>query len=150
MKKSKGNPEIKSYIAKTIGFVGSSNPLALMHSGPIKIEQAIRGLTNSQLKKRPPPGKWSIHEIVGHLADTETVFAWRLRRAIAEPGSRVEGYDQNVWALAFNYKEIPFNELLSAYKQNRAWNLRLLNSLPPKVRASSWINHSERGKEKNA
>jgi uncharacterized damage-inducible protein DinB len=148
MKKSKMNPEIKSYIAKTLGFVGNSDPLALLHSGPVKIERAVRGLTNSQLKKRPGPGKWSIHEIIGHLADTESVFAWRLRRAMAEPGSRVEGYDQNVWAKTFNYSKTPFNELLNGYKQSRTWNLIMLDSLPSKTRAKGWISHSERGKEK--
>ena len=70
------------------------------------------------------------------------------RIPVAEPGSDVEGYDQNMWARAFNYSKAPFNELLSAYKFNRAWNLRLLQSLPARVRANGWINHSERGIEK--
>ena len=150
MTKPKINQEIKTYIAKTTGFVGTSEPLALLHSAPIKFERAVRGLTNSQLKKRPRPGNWSIHEILGHLADTEIVFSWRLRRAMAEPGSRVEGYDQNKWAKAFNYGKTPFSELLSAFQQNRAWNLRMLNALTPKARANGWVSHSERGKEKGS
>jgi hypothetical protein len=49
------------------------------------------------------PGKWSIREVLVHLADAEFVYLWRVSRAIAEPGSAVEGFDQDLWAAKLGY-----------------------------------------------
>ncbi|MDH5508669.1 MAG: DinB family protein, partial [Anaerolineae bacterium] len=52
---------------------------------------------------RPAPGEWSIHEIIIHLADSETNSYLRARRLVSDPGEAIMGYDQDKWATTLDY-----------------------------------------------
>ena len=54
---------------------------------------------------RPEPNEWSVHEIVVHMADSESMSALRVRKLIVEPGSTLMGYEEAKWADALNYKK---------------------------------------------
>ena len=54
-------------------------------------------------------GKWSIQEILHHLADAETVLYERIRRSIANPNQVVWGFDQDAWARELKYHEVPLS-----------------------------------------
>lgn len=99
-----------------------------------------------RVQREPAPGKWSIAEILAHLADTEIVVAWRLRHILGNNGAPIQPYDQNVWAEAFDYVHRDNKESLEFFRVVRARNLALLKGLPKKL----WENygvHQERGKE---
>jgi DinB family protein len=57
----------------------------------------------AKARKRPAPDKWSIGEILVHLADTEVVFGYLIRRIVGEPGTRIDGFDQDAWVAALHY-----------------------------------------------
>ncbi len=118
----------------------------LLHTGVGKIARAAGGLTPAQLRWRPGPRRWSVHEIVGHLLDYELVSAWRLRRIVGEPGALAEGWDQEPWAAAFRYHRLPFARLLRGLREPRAVNLMLLDSLPRRAVTGGWYDH-DRGRE---
>lgn len=71
--------------------------------GPRRIRDALAGLTDGQLTAHPIPGKWSIAEIVFHLADAEIMGAARVRQAVAESGAVAAVYDQDCWADGLRY-----------------------------------------------
>ncbi len=71
--------EFKQYIARMKGYIGGRDPVKMMAAHPARLERAVRGLSKAQLTRRPRPKKWSIQEILAHLADTEMVYGWRLR-----------------------------------------------------------------------
>ena len=52
---------------------------------------------------KPGPAEWSIHEVLVHLADSEANLYVRARRFIAEPGSKVLSFDNDLWAKALDY-----------------------------------------------
>ncbi|MBI5836522.1 MAG: DinB family protein [Candidatus Eisenbacteria bacterium] len=147
MKRNTAHPAIRAYIRKTLDFIGDSDPVALLRSNPARVARAVKGLTPTQLQKRPRPGKWSIQEILGHLADCEAAFAWRFRRALGEPGSPVYGFDQERWAAAFHYQRIPAKRSLANYVSGRAATLTAIEFAGPRARAKAGIMHSERGRE---
>jgi hypothetical protein len=62
-----------------------------------ELKQALRKFPKRMWKYKPAPERWSIHEIIVHLADSEANSYIRCRRFIAEPGKQVFGYDQDVW-----------------------------------------------------
>ena len=70
------------------------------HGGE-KLKLAIRGLTREDLIALPAPegevGKWSIQQVVLHLADCEAVFADRIKRVIAEEGDQIRIVDGRVY-----------------------------------------------------
>ena len=90
--------------------------------------------------------KWSVVEILAHLADTELVAGFRLRLILGENGITIQAFDQNIWAENFNYRQRDPKKSLEVFRILRENNLALLASLPK----SMWENfgmHTERGKE---
>ncbi|MGA2886939.1 MAG: DinB family protein [Terracidiphilus sp.] len=90
----------------------------------------------------PAPGKWSAAEILCHLADCESVFAFRLRQTLAEDNCVVQPFDQDKWAA--RYSGIPAEEALATFSATRKWNLRLIAAALPAA-ADKPVTHPERG-----
>ena len=65
-------------------FLGDRDPLEVIRSTPARIESLITQHGAETLDRAPAPGKWSVRDILSHLADCEIVFAFRLRQALAE------------------------------------------------------------------
>ena len=106
----------------------------------------IKPLNKTQLARRPEPDKWSIAEILAHLADAELVGSWRMRLIIGSNGVPIQAFDQDVWAEIFAYSRRDPKLSLETFRVLRENNLRMLKALPKDL----WENygmHQERGKE---
>ncbi len=139
-------PEFRAYMRKIDGYRAGRAPLPLLRTGPDKIARAVLGLSRRQLRRRPAPGKWSILEILGHLVDTEYVYGYRYRLALAQPGSLIQSYDQAQWVKEFRYQNWDARRLLHQIKQLRGGTLELLARTSGK-RWKRYGWHTERGKE---
>jgi hypothetical protein len=110
------------------------------------LKKLTAGLTPAQLKWRPEPAKWSIAEIIAHLADAEIVVSWRMRSVIGEDGITIQPFDQDQWASVFNYRKRDAKHSLEVFRVLRENNLNMLKEVAPEI----WDNygmHLERGKE---
>ena len=96
---------------------------------PKEIAAAVSGLSESILRYKPSPEKWCVLEILGHLADVEIVYGYRLRQMLADTKPVIAPLDQNAWARNLNYLDSPSSELVAFYGLGRHHNLRLLRSL---------------------
>ena len=96
---------------------------------PKQVAAAVSGLPERVLRYKPAPDKWCIREILGHLADVEIVYAYRLRQMLADRKPVIAPMDQDDWARNLGYLEIPPAELVALYGLNRHANLRLLQRL---------------------
>jgi hypothetical protein len=96
---------------------------------PKEIAAAVSGLSPATLRYKPSPEKWSILEILGHLADIEIVYAYRLRQMLADEKPVIAPMDQDAWAKHLGYMDAPAPELVAAYGLNRHQNVRLLKRL---------------------
>jgi DinB superfamily len=90
---------------------------------------AVSGLPDKTLRYKPAPEKWSILEILGHLADVEIVFGHRIRQMLAGPKSTITPMDQEAWARNLGYRETPPAEMIAVYGVNRHANLQILRRL---------------------
>ena len=97
--------------------------------GPERIRQALAGLPTAALSWRPEAGKWSVHEVVVHCADSETNAALRIRYLIAEKEPLIVGYDQDAWARIFDYPAQPLEDSLAATSAARGRTVPLLRRL---------------------
>ena len=70
----------QEYTRRILGHVEGQDPLKVEARTAMKLERLINGVPASKLRKRPAPGKWSVAEILAHLADSEIVRGWRMRR----------------------------------------------------------------------
>ena len=71
--------------------------------GPRLLESALSGIPEDEMRFKPGPEHWSIHENVVHVADTDLVAAVRMRFVVAQPGAPLVGFDQERWGQALGY-----------------------------------------------
>ena len=136
----------QQYIQRILGNLNGKEPLKVQQETPKKLQRLIKPLTKKQLGQRPEPGKWSITEILAHLADTELVGGWRMRLILGNNGVSLQPFDQDVWAETFAYSRRDPAASLETFRVLRENNLRMLKALPKHL----WENygmHQERGKE---
>jgi len=86
-------------------FYTAEQLLEAYREGPARVRAAIAGLSMEQLRARLWPGKWSVLEIVLHLADSELIGAMRVRYVRAQPGIRLPMYDQELWTARLRHNE---------------------------------------------
>jgi DinB superfamily len=136
----------QQYIGRILGHVEGQDAIKVQRATAPKLQKLTRGLTAKQLRWQPEPGKWSIAEIVAHLADVEIVASWRLRSIIGSDGITIQPFDQDVWASTFQYSKRDPKRSLEVFRVLRENNLAMLRALPPEA----WERHGmhlERGKE---
>jgi uncharacterized damage-inducible protein DinB len=131
---------------KIDAYRAGRDPIRSMRGAPARLTRAVRGLTPAQLRRRPARGKWSIADILGHLLDTEVVYGYRYRMALAESGSPIQGYDQAGWANIFRGRRANTATLLRQIRLLREVNLELVTGVP-RTWWTRYGMHSERGKE---
>lgn len=138
--------EISSYVAALLDILGDRDALEVLREMPDALRQGVRGMTEAQLSTPEAPGKWSVRQVVQHLADSELVGAFRFRMALAHDAPELPGYDQDAWARALRYENAAIEDALGDFARLRQSNLRLLTRTTPEERARV-IHHAERGDE---
>lgn len=136
----------QQYIGRMLGYAEGKEPLRVQQETPKKLQKLIKPLTKKQLTTRPAPGKWSIAEILAHLADAELVGGWRMRSILGNNGTPIQAFDQDVWAETLGYAKRDAKGSLETFRALREANLAMLKALPEHL----WDNygmHEERGKE---
>jgi uncharacterized damage-inducible protein DinB len=111
----------------------TANPLREQAATPGKLLRLTRGLSRAQLLRRPAPGKWSIHEIICHLADVEVANAWRYRKVLGDGEVGLTVWDQDRWATGHRYRRQALRLALEQFRILRARNLALLRAAGRKI-----------------
>jgi uncharacterized damage-inducible protein DinB len=112
--------------------------------GARQLRQAVAGLTREQIVARPIAGKWSILEVIAHLADFEPVYVDRMKRVIAEDNPTLLGADQDKFAKALGYQDRDLQEDLTIIEVTRSQMARILRKLPDAALQRTGV-HNERG-----
>ena len=88
-------------------YLGEQDARAVLAATPGLLHQAACALTPEQVEAAIAPGKWSVREIVAHMADCEVVFSFRLRQTLAEDGPVIQPFDQDKWARRYAAYSLP-------------------------------------------
>jgi len=112
--------------------------------GPAILREAVAGLGSEALRVRPVPGKWSILEVVCHLADSEQAYCHRMKRVIAEEKPPLPGYDETRFAASLAYHERDLEEELALLESMRRQMVRVLRSVPDATWSRKGV-HTEQG-----
>jgi len=137
---------IQQYMDRISGLMEGKQPLAVQAATAKKLRRLIEGVPTSKLRKRPAPDKWSVSEIVAHLADAEIVGGFRMRLILGAPGSPIAAFDQDSWVTSGHYAKRDPHKSVEQFRVVREANIALLKSLTPE----QWKHygmHSERGQE---
>ncbi len=108
------------------------------------LAMSTTGAAGAELDFIPEPGKWSVRQIVCHLADSEVVASMRFRQTIAEENPTIQWYDEKAWAENLDYAKKKLSQAVETFRRARADNFELLKDLPEET-FSRTANHSRDG-----
>lgn len=117
-------------------------PLTSIRAAPERLEALISGASQVQLLQQPAPNKWSVRDILCHLADCEIAFAFRLRQTLAENRHTIQPFDQD--AFARNYGALRAEEALSTFSSLRRWDVSFIDTAGAAAMRKV-VTHPERG-----
>jgi uncharacterized damage-inducible protein DinB len=123
-------------------FLGEQDARAVIAATPGLLHQAVCALSPEQIEASIAVGKWSVREIVAHLADCELVFGFRLRQTLAMNVPVIQPFDQDDWAARYAGYDLPV--ALEMFRAARAWNLKLIGAASEADFARE-MTHPERG-----
>jgi hypothetical protein len=123
----------------------TADTLTAQRAAPATLAQLIAGVPDDTLHRRPAPGKWSIVEIIAHLAEDELTSTWRYRQMIEHDGVALLGFDQDLWARLGDYNSWTARDALDMFRLLRHANVMLLSRLSPAEWERSGT-HAERGR----
>lgn len=112
--------------------------------GPEVLAMVLTGVFGEEEDFIPAPGKWSIRQIIAHLADAELVGAHRMRQVIAEDNPTLTSFDQDAWTRNLDYSRRKPKQSLESFRHVRAENYELLKGIPESTFERTG-NHSEDG-----
>ena len=136
----------QQYTERVLGYVEGKKPLAVQAATANKLARLIQGVPVSRLRKRPAPDKWSVSEILAHLADTEIVGGFRMRLILGAPGTPIPAFDQDRWVSSGHYDKRNPSQSVEQFRTLREANLALHKSLTPEQWKHHGV-HAERGVE---
>jgi hypothetical protein len=125
-------------------YTGGKDTIAMQREFPDVLAGLISGVDAAKLTARPAANKWSVTEILAHLAEDELTSSWRYRQMIENPGVQLAGFDQDLWAQVGAYNTWPAADALKMFRLLREANLRMMAALTPE----QWERHgthAERG-----
>lgn len=139
--------QAQAYVASLLRALGSRDPFEVLAAMPDALRQAVAGLTPEQEATPERSGKWSVRQVVQHLADSDLVSGFRFRMILAHDSPELLGYDQDLWAERLRYQDADLATALDDFTTLRTLNLRLLRRATPEDLQRAML-HAERGEER--
>lgn len=118
--------------------------MSLLGKTPHLLETLLGDLPGELLHWKPAPERWSISEVLAHLAALEQVYAQRALHMVAEDSPALEKYDLPGAIARGEYSRGSAGEHLAVFTRTRRSTLALLTGLPPSAGSRTGV-HSELG-----
>ena len=148
-----GRDEYAEYYGRYIDRVPDGDVVAMLESQGNETQKLLASIGEEKAGYRYEPGKWSIKEVVGHIADAERVFAFRLLAFARGEKQPLPGFDQDEYMETANFDARSLADLADDLASTRHATLTLVRSFndeawdrrgvasdnPASVRALAWI-----------
>jgi len=138
-------PDTTDYLTRIRDYAQGKDPLELQKQTAAVLAELVAKASDEQLTRRPSKDKWSIGEILAHLAEDEIATAWRYRQMLEHTGLQLAGFDQDLWARMGDYASRVPHESLALFRLLRNANLEFLQQITPEQWECFGI-HAERGR----
>jgi hypothetical protein len=135
-----------SYVRALLDVLGNRDPMEVLGQLLPWLTGRIQGISDSALRRPEAQNKWSVIEVIQHLADSDLVAGFRTRMVLSEDRPVLQGYDQDRWASEFRYREVGLPRAMDQLHGLRLANLNLWKALSPAQLERVGL-HSERGPE---
>ena len=136
----------RAYVAAILELLGDRDPMEVLGTTPGALEKVVASTPNELIMQAEAPGKWSMAQVLAHLADSDLVWGWRLRLILAQDRPPLTGYDQDAWANRLGYADADPDDSVAMFSVLRKANLRLISRATPDDLQRVGV-HVERGEE---
>lgn len=136
----------QSYHEKMFKLLGDRNPLEVLAQTESTLADIVRTHSATVLRARPFEEKWTPNEVIGHLADSEWVYGYRLRLILCEDNPTILGMNQDLWVAGQRHNEREPSDLVQMFRTMRQFNLALWKQMSP-ADLKRTGQHNERGPE---
>lgn len=134
------------YVKAMMEIVGDRSPVEMLSGGVARLREEIARIPKEKLAIPEAPGKWSITEVVRHLAETEMVYGYRIRMVLSHDTPEIQGFDQDKWASLVCYDGATIDDFLAMLDVLRSMNLKVYRCLKEEQMHRFGV-HTERGPE---
>ena len=121
--------EYDPYYGRYISLVPEGMFLDLLGIQTHQTREFFEKLSEETANYRYAPDKWSIKEVLGHIMDSERVFAYRALCIARGEQQSLPGFDQDAYAAAANYDSIPVTKIVQQYTALRVSTFLLFEQL---------------------
>lgn len=126
-------PQPGEYAPYAIGYIEQvpegSDLWALLAQQPDELKALLHAVTDEQASVRPAPDEWSIKEVIGHINDTERIFAYRALRIARADTTPLAGFEQDDYVRATNFNARRLADLLDEFAHQRRANVGCFQAL---------------------
>jgi hypothetical protein len=132
MNKSVNRPARNEYVPDYEGYISLVPEGDLFQTLEKQLEETLallRAIPEAQADSRYAPGKWSIKELVGHLIDSERIFAYRALRFSRKDETPLPGYEQDDYIRNAAFDKYNLADLASEFEHVRRSNLYMFRHL---------------------
>ncbi len=120
--------EYAPFYASYILLVPEGDVIATLTRQLEDVLTLLGGISDAEAETRYAPGKWSIKEVIGHITDTERIFAYRALRFARADRTPLPGYEQDDYVRHANFDALPINDIAAGFEHVRRATLSLLRS----------------------
>lgn len=103
--------------------------MSVLAAQPAELRGLVGNLPDAQANAHPSPGEWSVKEVVGHVCDTERVFAYRALRIARGDETPLAGFDQNEYVRGTHFNARALGDLLDEFTYQRQANVICFRAL---------------------
>lgn len=122
--------EYAAYYHTYVETVPEGDIIKIMKKQCDQINKSLGKVSKKNSLHRYAPDKWSVREVVGHMIDTERVFAYRTLRFARNDENDLPGFDENEYIRQSNYAEVNLKELVEEFCALRHSNLIMFKNFP--------------------
>ena len=123
-----GDDEYNEYYARYLAMVPDGDVVETLAREMEATQALLRSIPTHLEEHRYAPGKWSLREVLGHLVDTERLFAFRALWFARGAGGELAGMDQEAWARESAAASRPLGELAEEWAALRRANVLMFGS----------------------
>jgi DinB family protein len=121
--------EFNPYYGRYISLVTGSDILSVLEKQMLQTRAVLSSISEERAAYRYAPEKWSIKQVVGHMTDTERVFAYRALRIARGDKTPLEGFEQDDYVRSGPFEHCPLADLADEYAAVRDATVRLFRAL---------------------
>ena len=139
-------PQADEFVAFYAGYIQrvpeNSDIIALMSSQPDELQSLLKNVTDEQANVHPAPQEWSIKEVLGHICDSERVFAYRAMRIARADTTPLSGFEQGNYVRATDFNTRSLQDLLDEFTFQRRANALCFKALTEEETARTGITNN--------